>query len=49
MGGSASAVKSPPSRTILAALDAAATTLGSSMTMGTTWSLPLTRTLSATP
>ena len=33
-GGSASAVKPPPSRTIFAAFDAAATTLGSSMTIG---------------
>ena len=48
-GGSTSATKPPPARTILAAFDAAATTLGSSMTIGTTWSWPLTRTLSATP
>ena len=39
----------PPCRIIFAAFDAAATTLGSSTTMGTTWSWPLTRTFSATP
>ena len=33
-GGSASATKPPPARTIFAALDAAATTLGSSTTIG---------------
>jgi hypothetical protein len=36
IGASVSAVKPPPLRTILAALDAAATTLGSSTTIGAT-------------
>ena len=36
IGASTSAEKPPPARTIFAAFDAAATTLGSSTTIGTT-------------
>ena len=48
-GASTSAWNPPPLRIIFAAFDAAATTLGSSTTIGTTRSCPFTRTLSATP
>ncbi len=44
-----SAWKPPLTRTMRAALLAAAITLGSSTTIGTRRSVPLTRTLSATP
>ena len=49
IGGSQVAMKPPRSRTISAALDAAATTEGSSTTMGTNTSRPLTTKFIATP
>jgi len=48
-GGSASAEKPPPSRTIFAASDTAAITDGSSTAMGMSTSSPLMRKLSPTP